>query len=589
MLRTLSIKSYLKIASGLAIAAILLTAGLGLFSMWESILGLRAQGSANTAMRDSMYLDMLHDGIYAGVSSALLFSERGEAEHLKSSVAEIEENARLMTGALAELAEVSLPEDLHAQVAAVAGDVAAYVAAADKVAGSVLDRPEQAMADLPAFYAAFEALKLSLGDIASGIEAHATSSGEAVARFNEMLMIVLLAASAATVLLVILGNRKVSANITRPIDRLRSALGMVTQGDFSVRIGTITRNDDIGAIARDIDKLSEAVGTAMAAQEALQAEGRAVIAALGEGLRDLAAGDLTRRITQEFGTEYEPLRRDFNEAMHQLSGLIANLVGAGDTIHRMSEDISRASNELSQRTEAQAATLEETAAALEQMTASVRSASENAQEVEKAMGEARSEAEQSGRIVAGAVGAMNEIETSSGQIAQIIGVIDDIAFQTNLLALNAGVEAARAGEAGKGFAVVASEVRALAQRSSQAAKEIKTLIGTSTDQIHRGVAQVNATGSALTTVVEQVARMAQLVSSIASGAIEQSQGLTEINIGVSALDRVTQQNAGMAEKVGSASQELNNQAGGLAAAVARFRVARGAEGAARQTAGLRAA
>jgi methyl-accepting chemotaxis protein len=589
MLRTLSIKSYLKIASGLAIAAILLTAGLGLFSMWESILGLRAQGSANTAMRDSMYLDMLHDGIYAGVSSALLFSERGETEHLESSVAEIQENARLMTGALAELAEVSLPEDLHAQVAAVAGDVAAYVAAADKVAGSVLDRPEQAMADLPAFYAAFEALKLSLGEIASGIEAHATSSGEAVASFNEMLMIVLLAASAATVILVVLGNRKVSANITRPIDRLRSALGTVTQGDFSVRIGAITRNDDIGAIARDIDKLSDAVGTAMAAQEALQAEGRAVIAALGEGLRDLAAGDLTRRITQEFGTEYEPLRRDFNEAMHQLSGLIANLVGAGDTIHRMSEDISRASNELSQRTEAQAATLEETAAALEQMTASVRSASENAQEVEKAMGEARSEAEQSGRIVAGAVAAMNEIETSSGQIAQIIGVIDDIAFQTNLLALNAGVEAARAGEAGKGFAVVASEVRALAQRSSQAAKEIKTLIGTSTEQIHRGVAQVNATGSALTTVVEQVARMAQLVSSIASGAIEQSQGLTEINIGVSALDRVTQQNAGMAEKVGSASQELNNQAGGLAAAVARFRVAAGAESVARQAVGRRAA
>lgn len=577
MLRTLSIKSYLRIASGLAMAAILLTAGLGLVSMWKSNAGLIGQGNANSAMRESMLMDMLHDGIYAGVSSALLFSQRNDQEQVKSSVEEILQNTALMRDTLTKLQETPLTAELQGKVTAVADAVMAYVVSADKVAGEIGVDDQKAMADLPAFYAAFEALKLSLGDVAGSIETYAHDSGAELAGLNHTLMLVLLAVSAATLLLVGLGNRKVTAGITKPIDRLRGALGSVTQGDFTVRIGAITRDDDIGAIARDIDKLTETVGRALAAQEDQQAASRAVIAALGEGLRDLAAGDLTRRLTRPFGTDYEPLRRDFNEAMDQLAGLIAGLVGAGDTIHRMSEDISRASNELSQRAESQAATLEETAAALEEMTASVRSASENAQEVEKAMVEARSEAEQSGRIVVGAVGAMNEIETSSGQIAQIIGVIDDIAFQTNLLALNAGVEAARAGEAGKGFAVVASEVRALAQRSSQAAKEIKTLIVTSTEQIHRGVAQVNATGSALNSVVTQVARMAQLVSSIATGAAEQSQGLSEINSGVSALDRVTQQNAGMAEKVGSASQELNSQAGGLAGAVARFRVGDGPE------------
>ncbi|WP_225029793.1 methyl-accepting chemotaxis protein [Xinfangfangia pollutisoli] len=572
MFRTLPIKIYLRIASGLAMVAIAVTAGLGLFSMWESNVGLTHQADANLAMRDSMYMDMLHDGIYAGVTSALLFAQRGEADHLAAAVDEVSENTGNLRRALEELAATPLPPELHDQIAATRGDVEAYAAAADQVAKQIRTDVAAAMADLPAFYAAFETLKASLGEVATSIEGFATQSARDLAAQNRMLMWVLVAVSAATVLLVALGNRRVSSNIMAPVERLRGALAQVAAGDFSIRIGAITRNDDIGAIARDIDMLTEAVSQAMARQQELQAESQMVIAALGQGLRDLAQGDLTRRITDGFGAEYEPLRQDFNDTMGRLAAMIADLVRAGDAIHRMSDDISRASGELSQRTESQAATLEETAAALEQLTSSVRSASENAQEVEQAMVNAKLEAEQSGRIVAGAVSAMTEIENSSGQIAQIIGVIDDIAFQTNLLALNAGVEAARAGEAGKGFAVVASEVRALAQRSSQAAKEIKTLIGASTDHIHRGVEQVNATGTALTTVLDQVARMAELVSNIAQGAVEQSQGLTEINTGVSALDRVTQQNAGMADKVGSASQMMNREAGTLAEVVARFRV-----------------
>ncbi|MEP1496434.1 methyl-accepting chemotaxis protein, partial [Pseudophaeobacter sp.] len=223
-------------------------------------------------------------------------------------------------------------------------------------------------------------------------------------------------------------------------------------------------------------------------------------------------------------------------------------------------------------TESQAATLEETAAALDELTASVRSAAEGASSVEATMEAAKKEAEISGEVVQSAVSAMTEIEQSSNHIGQIISVIDDIAFQTNLLALNAGVEAARAGEAGKGFAVVASEVRALAQRSSDAAMEIKTLIGDSSKQVARGVDLVGKAGEALDSIVGQVSHISKLVSGIAEGAVEQSTGLNEINTGVTQLDQVTQQNAAMVEEATAAGHMLNADSSKLAELVAIFKL-----------------
>ncbi|MVO18740.1 methyl-accepting chemotaxis protein, partial [Parasedimentitalea huanghaiensis] len=235
-------------------------------------------------------------------------------------------------------------------------------------------------------------------------------------------------------------------------------------------------------------------------------------------------------------------------------------------------EISQASDDLSQRTESQAATLEQTAAALEEMTTSVKSASEGARSVEGIVNEAKSEAEASGTVVQNAVSAMTEIEDSARHISQIISVIDDIAFQTNLLALNAGVEAARAGEAGRGFAVVASEVRALAQRSSDAAMEIKTLIGDSSKQVEQGVDLVGKAGTALNSIVERVSHISQLVSEMAVGTSEQSTGLGEINLGVTQLDQVTQQNAAMVEEATAASHLLNTDANKLAKLVSHFNI-----------------
>ena len=362
-------------------------------------------------------------------------------------------------------------------------------------------------------------------------------------------------------------------SVTKPVDRISKAIDQVANGDLKVTVVDAERGDELGMIAHSLNGLLDKLTVAKLAEderERLQAELRQVVDALSRGLQDLSEGNLTRPITADFPADYDALRLDFNSTLQNLAATITQVVEASQSIRGRSTEISSASEDLSRRTENQAASLEETAAALDELTASVRSAADGAREVENIVRTARKEAEDSGVVVQGAIAAMAEIEKSSEQISQIIGAIDDIAFQTNLLALNAGVEAARAGDAGKGFAVVASEVRALAQRSSVAAKEIKTLIAASAQHVGRGVDQVGKAGEALTSIVGSVANISTLVSGIASGAAEQSTGLAEVNIGVTQLDQVTQQNAAMVEESTAASHTLLQDAAGLADLVSKF-------------------
>jgi methyl-accepting chemotaxis protein len=366
----------------------------------------------------------------------------------------------------------------------------------------------------------------------------------------------------------------VSRSVVKPVQNVASSIRRIAEGNLVETVRDADRGDEIGDIAKSLDALREKLSAAALLEDDRNRRGeeqRVVVDALSVGLRDLSAGNLTHVIEGNFG-EYESLRVDFNQAAERLSETMAMVVETAESIRSRAREISQSSEDLSTRTETQAATLEETAAALDELTASIRSAADGAREVEGIVRTARSEAEESGKVVAGAVDAMTEIERSSDQISQIIGVIDDIAFQTNLLALNAGVEAARAGEAGKGFAVVASEVRALAQRSSGAAKEIKGLISASTQHVGRGVEQVGRAGEALSNIVNRVTHISTLVSTIASGAAEQSSGLGEINLGVSQLDQVTQQNAAMVEEATAASQSMNQEASGLSELVSQFKV-----------------
>jgi len=297
-----------------------------------------------------------------------------------------------------------------------------------------------------------------------------------------------------------------------------------------------------------------------------------VVEALSIGMRQLSEGDLTAEISKPFKPDYEQLRADFNGAVVTLRKAMLRVIENADSIRGEASDISNAADDLSRRTERQAATLEETAAALDEMTTSVRSAAEGAGLANQVVSDAKANAEASGVVVQEAVNAMGEIQTSSGQISRIINVIDDIAFQTNLLALNAGVEAARAGEAGRGFAVVASEVRALAQRSSDAAREINDLISASAQHVDRGVDLVGQAGSALQQIVESVSNITRHVSEIATSANEQAAGLAEINTAVNQLDQVTQQNAAMFEETTAASHSLTKEAEILSETMGQFQI-----------------
>jgi len=360
--------------------------------------------------------------------------------------------------------------------------------------------------------------------------------------------------------------------------RIAATLAAFKQG--LIEAAGLARTNEAQAAAAEAERARTEAAKARAAQEQ-----NAVVAALGDGLERLADGDLTIRLDQAFAADYEGLRRDFNAAVERLKAAMGEIAGGSGAIRSGAGEIAQAADNLSRRTEQQAAALEETAAALDQITATVRRTAEGAGEARRAISTAKTEADQSSDIVGEAVSAMSQIERSSQEVTQIIGVIDEIAFQTNLLALNAGVEAARAGEAGRGFAVVASEVRALAQRSAEAAKEIKTLISASTAEVQRGVALVDRTGAALARIATQVAAVNATVAEIAASAQEQSTGLQEVNVAVNQMDQMTQQNAAMVEESTAASHSLRVEADGLASLVDRFRL----DGAAIRTAKARAA
>ena len=305
-----------------------------------------------------------------------------------------------------------------------------------------------------------------------------------------------------------------------------------------------------------------------------------------------AGADIREKVTRELGTALDEMARgDFSVPLHQLPDSFARLSSdfesmrqhMSDTLHQVSEtaesistgsgQISAASDDLARRTEQQAASLEETAAAMDEITSAVRGTAQGAAQVNQSVSEAHNNATEGGRIVQEAVLAMDDIEKSSQEIAQIINVIDGIAFQTNLLALNAGVEAARAGDAGKGFAVVANEVRALAQRSADAASNIKELIVASSKQVERGVERVGQTGQALERIVAKVAQIAELAEQIASSAAGQANGLQQVNSAVSAMDQMTQQNAAMVEQSNAAARSLAAEADQLATLVGNFQLA----------------
>jgi methyl-accepting chemotaxis protein len=405
-------------------------------------------------------------------------------------------------------------------------------------------------------------------------------------------LVILLGVLAAAAAAVAIGW-VLTRHIATPLIGIARSLQRLAAGEQDVVVPAMGRHDEVGDVAAALQSFKTATAERQAlatAAEALsqrtererteneeqsvrRAQDQAtVVHELARGLEKLSEGDLTFRIGRTFVADYEKLRTDFNDAIAQLQSTMKTVVARTHGLRAGGEDITQASDDLSRRTEEQAANLEKTAAALDQITATVKKSADGAVEVSRVVAAAKADTEQSASVVEDAVGAMTQIEGTSRKIGQIIGVIDEIAFQTNLLALNAGVEAARAGDAGRGFAVVASEVRALAQRSADAAKEIKALVSASAQQVAHGVDRVGETGKALARIAGQVTRINGVVTEIAASAQEQAIGLNQVNAAVNQMDQVTQQNAAMVERTASAAHALHGESDALSDLIGRFKV-----------------
>lgn len=339
---------------------------------------------------------------------------------------------------------------------------------------------------------------------------------------------------------------------------LKGVVEAVAEGDFSQRVPVEGKEGFLLALAEGINTISEtcAVG----------------LSDIADMMQAMSRGDLTQRINNDFGGTFARLREDCNETANRLAEIVTEIYNSATEVSNAAGEITSGSADLSHRTETQASALEETAASMEEMAATVKNNADNAVEANTLGNQASSLANKGGQVVSNAVEAMARIEDSSQKISDIIGVIDEIAFQTNLLALNAAVEAARAGEAGKGFAVVASEVRNLAQRSSEAAKDIKGLIVDSSVQVKEGVQLVNETGAALEEIVGSIQKVTELISDIASASKEQSTGIEEINAAVTDMDEMTQQNSALVEENAAAARALEEQSASMHTQVSFFKI-----------------
>ena len=377
-----------------------------------------------------------------------------------------------------------------------------------------------------------------------------------------------LAAMALAMLGVILWSARTAQRlIVKPLVETAGTMQRMADGDTEVTIEGTARADEIGQVARAMEVFRAGEQT----RQQASAEQAAVVDALSAGLARLAAKDLEHQLDEAFPPAYETLRQNYNAAVSSLAEALRIVRIGTASVQGSISEIGAAAHDLALRNEAQAARIAETARAMDAVTGIVQETATGAQAVSQTIMLADREAGEGGEVVRRAIDAMAAIETSAQEISQIISVIDGIAFQTNLLALNAGVEAARAGEAGKGFAVVATEVRALAQRSADAAQSIKALITASGEQVGSGVELVRESGTRLEAIVRRISEISALTGSIAGSATRQAASLNQINAAMGEMDRMTQQNAAMVEESSAATRSLAAEAVRLNELVRTFR------------------
>lgn len=423
---------------------------------------------------------------------------------------------------------------------------------------------------------------------------HAERNLAAAASARMRVGAVVLVSGLLPILGIIVGLVLVMRGFARPIRGMTHAMTALAAGDLKIEIPAQDRHDEMGEMAkavlvfrdtarekREMEKRAEEERASaearrrQAQEQAIAEERQLVCRSFGTGLARLAGKDMTFRLAEPLPVAYAELQADFNKAVQSLEEALSQVEASALVISASSREVSSAANDLSRRTEQQAASLEQSAAALDAITSTGGKSAVGAGQAKQVVSVARGDATSAKEVVRRTIDAMSGIEQSSTQVSQIIGVIDEIAFQTNLLALNAGVEAARAGDAGRGFAVVASEVRALAQRSANAAKEIKALISKASGQVAEGVHLVGETGVALQKILDRISEVDAAMAEIAAGAQHQATGLSEVNTAINHMDQITQQNAAMVEETNASTETLAGESTRLSLLISEFALGRG--------------
>ena len=557
-----------KLVGGVLAGAFLLQAASTIYMQQTSTAAGDMARAMAEAQQQHMQADMAHDAINAEVYRIIAAAARGDLRDAQSIRRDLDGSRKALEESFKAIEQQALSDSDKQRLLASSAAMRDYADGAAKLVETVSRDPGAVAALLPAHERRFKAAEELLAREEEFLDQALDQVNSQMDASNSLSLWVVLAVSLLFLALLGWTLRYLAGAVIRPLTRLSGLLDQMNAGNFDIAIERPSGDDEVAAIQRAAYAFREAGQ----AKQRAEAEQQQVVAALAKGLESLADGNLTHRIDQPFAAEYEALRQSFNASIARLAQLMGNVAATARGVSTGAGEIRAASDDLALRNEQQAASLEETAAAMNQVTQVLRETADNAAGVRQNIAAAHREANDGGAVVRHAIEAMAGIERSSQEINQIISVIDGIAFQTNLLALNAGVEAARAGDAGKGFAVVANEVRALAQRSADAAKDIKALITTSTQQVGEGVALVGETGTLLEKIVQRVGEIAGMMSEIATSTESQSVNLQQVNSAVGDMDRMTQQNAAMVEQSTAAARSLADEAQELSRIVSAFKV-----------------
>ena len=524
------------------------------------------QRQMNEVRAHQAFGDMKHDAIQNDVlrlKDAVLRHDPANFDEAKQA---LDDDIAAINKAYAFVFSQDYDGSLKAIVQGTVAPERDYVAKAQAAKERLQTHPEDFDAAINTFLHSFEVFEKVQEDLANAIKT-STDEHNATADWTstivEWFQTIAMLLGGGALILILLFTRK---EVVGPLERLAGSLRRMADGDYEVPITGFDSQDEIG----DLAKVAQMFRSAALDKQQADREQIEVVDALRTAMAALASKDLEYRISGQFPASYVALQEDFNSAIAGLAKALGSVRAGTSNLTASIAEIRSAADDLAMRNEQQAARIQASTEAMSQVTTSVQQTASQAISVRSAMTSTQEEATEGSNVVREAVAAMAAIEQSTGAITQITDLIDGIAFQTNLLALNAGVEAARAGDAGRGFAVVANEVRALAQRSADAARDIKALIASSSQQVGEGVARVSQTGDKLLHIVSRINTITHSINEIADNAERQAKNLAEVNEAVGEMDQMTQRNAAMAEETTAATRSLAAEAEDLGALVGQF-------------------